>query len=399
MGLFQNIGNWWNDVTGKTERKAGQATAAAAGQASAQAGQAASGFSQQTGQQAQQIGAQAATARDRSMADMGTSAQDYMQKARTAGQQQAGDVAKESARQAIKASRTAGMTGGQAALAAGQNTGQAYQQGLQSGMDQYGQATQMGQQQAQMLANQQATQQNLQMGGIGQQTGAAATQGQIGSARTSAGQQQGQNFWGGVSDAAKTIGGWIASDEDVKKDIAPSGLDVKSDVGEVDIPGASPVKYTAPSQPEKSEDGGSGGGGLATMLSSGDVASLAAQFGPEIAAVMSDARTKYDVRASEIDALLDKVKPVNYRYKDEGDDEPKHSGVIAQDLEKVKSDAVGETEDGMKMINTEELQPLLLGLAQRLAGADGEQPQIESDAELQTTLLNYLLRAANKGGQ
>lgn len=398
MGLFDGVKKWWGNITGGTDRKAGQA-AAATGQANlGAAGQAATGAQQAAGAQAQQLGKEAQAARARTAQDMGTSATDYMQKAQAAGQDFAGATARDAARQSIKAGRTAGLTGGQAALAAGQNTGQAFQQGVGQGMNQYGQATQMGAANAAQLANQQATQQNIQLGGVGQQTAAASAGTTAGLQQAQMGQEQNQNFWTGLGNAAKTVGQWVGlSDENAKYDIQPN-----KEIEVVEPPKIEMPEITKAPPPQKMEVGESGGGMgdiASAVMSNPETAAAAAEAVPALAAVLSDGRKKYDVRKSEIDELLKKVEPVSFRYKGEDKTQEKHQGVIAQDLEKVAPETVIETPEGVKMIDIQELKPLMLGLAKRIAGAEGEESNVGSPAELDTTLLNYLIRIANKEAQ
>jgi hypothetical protein len=125
MGFFQDVGNWFGDITGanqanlaKEQQKAGQANEAAAGTTLGQIGGTSAGqFAQQAGQAGQALGNQ-----------MG-------QQAATMGTQQA-----------MQAARTAGLNKGQAALEGGQQAGRLYTQGQQAGqgmgMESYGQGAQ-----------------------------------------------------------------------------------------------------------------------------------------------------------------------------------------------------------------------------------------------------------------
>ncbi|HXK36980.1 MAG TPA: tail fiber domain-containing protein [Candidatus Paceibacterota bacterium] len=170
--FWGKAGDWWGGITGGTQKKAGQAQMA-------QAGQVAGGIA-------------------------GTTEQQQMQNAQTAAaplaEQQGQIAATQGSRAALQAARTSGLNAGQAALTSGQQAGDiytgAYQGGLESGMNRYGQAT-------------------------GQRLAAAGQQGALGQAQQQAGQAQGKALWGGIKDVAGFAGGLI-SDENAKENIQPA---------------------------------------------------------------------------------------------------------------------------------------------------------------------------------
>lgn len=110
----------------------------------------------------------------------------------------------------------------------------------------------------------------------------------------------------------------------------------------------------------------------------GQLGSAAAQKGQSavgavgaVAGMMSDERMKTDVKKSnDLDAILAKIRPVDFKYKPDSGlpTEPEHKGVMAQDLEGTSlENAVKETEDGTKIIDSGELAPGVLNLVIQLA--------------------------------
>lgn len=90
-----------------------------------------------------------------------------------------------------------------------------------------------------------------------------------------------------------------------------------------------------------------------------------------VAGMFSDERLKTDVKKSnDLDAILAKIRPVDFKYKPDSGlpPEPEHKGVMAQDLEGTSlENAVKETEDGTKIIDSSELAPGVLNLVIQLA--------------------------------
>jgi len=169
MGFWQGVGDWWGNLTGGTQQKAGNKQMAQAGKLAGQIG----GVSE-----AQQMA-------------------NAQQAASGLAEQQGQTAATQGSRAALRAARTSGLNAGQAAMLGSQQAGDLYtnqyQQGLQSGMNQYGQATQ-------------------------NRLAAAGLQGQIGQAQQQAGAQKGQQFWGGVTGLA-SAGLGLLSDREAKTDI------------------------------------------------------------------------------------------------------------------------------------------------------------------------------------
>ena len=83
--------------------------------------------------------------------------------------------------------------------------------------------------------------------------------------------------------------------------------------------------------------------------------------------ILSDKTAKSNINErANIDAVLNKIKPVTFRYKDDAPTPAageERMGVIAQDLEKTAlAPAVKTGDDGVKRIDTTELAPMLLNL-------------------------------------
>ncbi len=167
--FWQGVGDWWGNLTGKTQKKAGT----------------------------EQMNQAAATAGGIA----GTSEADQMAAAQKASaglaEQQGQTAATQGSRAALRSARTSGLNAGQAALTSGQQAGDlytgAYQGGINAGMDRYGNATD-------------------------RRLAAAGQQGAIGQAQQQAGQKQGQGFWQGVGNVAGVAAN-LLSDREAKTDI------------------------------------------------------------------------------------------------------------------------------------------------------------------------------------
>ena len=83
----------------------------------------------------------------------------------------------------------------------------------------------------------------------------------------------------------------------------------------------------------------------------------------------SDKRLKKDMKPDlSLDEILKKVRPITYNYKNQPEGTPERMGVLAQDLEKTPMKAaVIDTPQG-KMINTNELSPMVLDMLLQLGG-------------------------------
>lgn len=170
--FWQNAGDWWGNVTGKTDKQAGRAQMTqAAGTLGGIAGKS----------EAQQL-------------------QDAQKAAAPLAEQQAQTAATQGSKASLQAARTSGLNAGQAALSSGQQAGDiysgAYGGALNAGMDRY-------------------------QGATAQRAAAAQGQAGIGQAQQAAGQAQGQALWGGVKDVAGAVGGLI-SDERLKENVEPA---------------------------------------------------------------------------------------------------------------------------------------------------------------------------------
>lgn len=156
----KNIASWWGDITGSTQKKAGQA-------------------SQQEG--ANTLGSIAGQ-------DAATEAQKSIAAGQAAGEQMGQENARGVTQSTMQAARTAGLNPGQAAMLGGQATGQAFTQGRQAGQ--------------QMGTNAYQTAQS-------QRIGAASGQAGIGGEQAAQGQQTGQDFWSGIGKLAGGISSLI----------------------------------------------------------------------------------------------------------------------------------------------------------------------------------------------
>jgi hypothetical protein len=87
-------------------------------------------------------------------------------------------------------------------------------------------------------------------------------------------------------------------------------------------------------------------------------------------AIFSDENLKTEINEAdnEIDEMLEKLSPVSFKYKDQNDGEGKHTGIMAQDLEKSKAgkDLVVETEKG-KAVDVKKALSAIMASQARLA--------------------------------
>lgn len=99
--------------------------------------------------------------------------------------------------------------------------------------------------------------------------------------------------------------------------------------------------------------------GRTTSESGGDAASTLAGVGTAAAGIAkiaglfmaSDERVKRDIR--RVGATDDGLGVYTFRYIDDGPEGPVHLGLMAQEVEKVRPEAVIETPEGVKMVNYE----------------------------------------------
>ena len=85
-------------------------------------------------------------------------------------------------------------------------------------------------------------------------------------------------------------------------------------------------------------------------------------------AQLSDARKKKDVREvdpKEADRFVAKAIPITFLWRDDYD-ETRHVGLLAQQIEEIRSDLVILRQDGYKAIKYDEVFTLLLASHQRL---------------------------------
>ena len=234
--IFEDIGNWWDDITGTTAKREAesQRRESLAQQAKLQ--------EQMYGVMSQeQAAAQAAAQRQAPLetggtASMGPDVAAYMERKRQAAAadaEAAGQTAAtQGARSALQAGQTGGLARGQAALAAGRQAGDIYS-GVYTGALQQGkQAYQQGAQQFMDRASQAAAQRQ---GAAGTQLGAGGViQGNIGLGLQAAGQAQqqsqaqaagGAQMLGAGLNTAVGLAPLIFSDERLKTDIS-EGPDV-----------------------------------------------------------------------------------------------------------------------------------------------------------------------------
>jgi hypothetical protein len=264
---------------------------------------------------------------------MGANAGDYMAKAQQAAQAGASAQAQQAATQgtqaALRASRSSGLNPGQAALASGQQAAGTYQQalgqGTQQGIQNYMGATgQFAGQGAEFAGRAQAGLQG-QLGAVGQQVGAAGAQ------ASAAGAQSGAA--GAQSQAAG----------------------VQAGIGQGQQAQASQTAQN-------------------TWGTIGNLAGGAAML-------LSDERAKTNIddilaklnggpKTSPLDEILKKIDPVRFDYKGEPAG-TEHLGTLAQQVEDSPlKNAVKETPEGVKMLDTNELSasylPLIIELASRV---------------------------------
>ena len=202
MAWWEDLGNWFSDITGNTatqNAKKSQATAnqnIALGQ-NTMAG--AAGGASQSMYDAQKLAKKGAT----------QFAKEAGQAGEALGEEMGRTSAAQGTQSATEAARTQGINKGQAALLGGQRAGELYTQGKlqgqQLGMGAYGEGA------------------NAQLGAIGANTAAAGTQGAIGSNQAQAGigqanvglnqgeqgRQQGQDFMSGIGKLAGGIAAFL----------------------------------------------------------------------------------------------------------------------------------------------------------------------------------------------
>jgi hypothetical protein len=117
----------------------------------------------------------------------------------------------------------------------------------------------------------------------------------------------------------------------------------------------------------------------------------------------SDARLKQDVRGLE--GVLDRVlqlRPVTYRFTSAPDSAPRTIGLIAQDVEPLFPEVVGE-HDGMKSLAYSELVPVTVGAIQELnqklqaelQRRDIENASLREELKAIRTLVEQLIDAAD----
>jgi len=201
-GFFQDIGNWFSDITGNTaaqNAKKQQAT-----------GLQGYGAGQDTMGHAADVAAEAS---GRAGLLANKSAGQYAKESGLAGQalgeQMGRTAATQGTQMATQAARTQGVNKGQAALLGSQQAGSAFtrgqQQGQELGMGAYGQGA------------------GAQLGAVNAETGAASTLGGIGAGQAGAGlglmnvgqnqaefgRQQGQDFMGGIGKLAGGIAAFL----------------------------------------------------------------------------------------------------------------------------------------------------------------------------------------------
>ena len=199
-GFFQDIGNWFSDITGNTAAQNAKKSQATGAQGIA-AGQGTMGSAADI---AGEAGGRAGALANRSA---GQFAQESGRAGQALGEQMGRTAATQGTQAATQAARTQGVNKGQSALLGSQQAGnlftQGQTQGQQLGMGAYGQGA------------------NTQLGAVNAETGAAGTMGGIGAGQAQAGigqmnvgqnqaelgRQQGQDLWSGIS----KVGGAIAT--------------------------------------------------------------------------------------------------------------------------------------------------------------------------------------------
>ena len=117
------------------------------------------------------------------------------------------------------------------------------------------------------------------------------------------------------------------------------------------------------------------GGGIAGAYAGGPAgaasgASAGSQVGQSMGEYFSDERLKKQaepISEMDIDDFMAALGPKKFRYKEEDESEPKHLGVMAQDLEdsELGEEIVNDTDDG-KMLDTQNLLGAILAAIKRL---------------------------------
>lgn len=186
MGFFDDVGNFFGNITGQTQRNQAMQAQQAAQQTAANAAGTLGGIATQ---------------------DPNAIAQQAIASGQQAGEQIGRENATVGTQQALQAARTAGVNKGQAALVGGQQAGNLFTQGRQQG-----QGLGTG-------AYQTARGQNI--GAATGQAQAAGVQGGIGGQQGAAGAAQQGSFLSGLGGLA-TAGLGLLSDEEAKKEIKDS---------------------------------------------------------------------------------------------------------------------------------------------------------------------------------
>ena len=208
--FWGGVTNWWNDITGKTQKDQAAATTAAGQKTSDTGAQGVAAGQNTMGAAANTAGQLAGVSGTQSAAEAG--------KAGAAlGEQMGQQNATAATQNAARSARTSGLNAGQAAQLGGQAAGQAFTQGQQTGQ-------QLGMNAYDQGANRQLNAVGTQ-GSIGQgqagvgvaQQGVGVNQINAGTQQQAQGQQQNKDFWGGITSLATSALG--LSDENAKTDI------------------------------------------------------------------------------------------------------------------------------------------------------------------------------------
>lgn len=282
---------------------------------------------------------------------LGANAADTMRLAQEAASKQAVEQANQAGGQAAAGARAAGLNAGQAAQMASQGTSNTYQNALNTGMNQYGQN-------ADRFAQQGNVKSQLAQGNVNQSLQQAGTQASIATGNTGLANQQQQT----ANQQGNNFMGFMFSDENAKvqiKDLSGGISETSSDSGYDQFKkngGAfGAIKSFMGGGSGASIGGGTPSGGGQDMA---QIATMAAQYAPQILAAFSDKNVKQDTgpkdMSSVIDSMLANVKPVKYKYK-KGIETVKPEGtervgILAQDLEKTPlKDTVIDSPEGKQL--------------------------------------------------
>jgi hypothetical protein len=121
----------------------------------------------------------------------------------------------------------------------------------------------------------------------------------------------------------------------------------------------------------------------------------------------SDARLKEEIH--DLDGVLDRVlklRPVSYRFKSASGEAPRTLGLIAQEVEPLFPEVVGE-HDGMKSLAYAELVPVTVGaiqelnqkLTNELKRRDAENAELKRNVDELKALVNGLAQKLERGGR